>query len=281
MASRKAALAIHGALRSRYDSPPCPRGQSGIPEEEASSASSTPEVGSHTGTEYAFEEEFARFQDAPMASATSTYASLEIARARRASLPGRSDRAAYTFIATATSVLMVNAVPSSPISSPIPTIWIRKPPKPPSRAHARSSVHVGGCPVDLDAFTELARKHNLTLIEDSGTPTRPHGAVEMVPSAMGTFSFQSSKTSMPARGIIVTDNKQLQERCWSIVNVGRVPMAPAEHHVLGSNYRLTEFQGAAAAQLTRLPEQAERRTENARFLNAELEKIPGSADAPG
>lgn len=288
MASRKAALAIHGGTPVRDTTvrpwPAWPVWDS-REEEALLRVLHSGKWGSHTGTEvHAFEEEFARFQDARygICNVNGT-ASLEIAlRAAGIAAGDEVIMPPYTFIATATSVLMVNAVP---IFADIEPDTYNLDPKAAEaaitpRTRAIIVVHVGGCPVDLDAFTELARKHNLTLIEDSAHAHaaswrgRKVGAI----GDLGTFSFQSSKNINAGEGgIIVTDNKQLQERCWSIVNVGRVPDgAWYEHHVLGSNYRLTEFQGALLrAQLTRLPEQAERRTENARFLNAELEKIPG------
>lgn len=148
------------------------------------------------------------------------------------------------------------------------------------RTKAIIAVHIGGCPADMDAFPELARKHNLVLIEDCAQAHaaawrgRKVGAI----GDMGCFSFQSSKNINAGEGgIILTNSKEYHERCWSIINVGRIPDgAWYEHHVLGSNYRLTEFQGALLrVQLTRLEEQAARRWENAKFLNEELAKIPG------
>jgi 3-amino-5-hydroxybenzoate synthase len=48
------------------------------------------------------------------------------------------------------------------------------------------------------------------------------------------------------------------------------------HFIYGSNYRLSEWQGAVLmAQLGRLDEQTQRRHQNARLLDRELSKIPG------
>jgi dTDP-4-amino-4,6-dideoxygalactose transaminase len=75
----------------------------------------------------------------------------------------------------------------------------------------------------------------------------------------------------------VTNDRALGERAWSIANVGRVPQgAWYQHEVMGSNHRLTEFQGALLlSQLERLPEQFERRERNARYLDRELASVPG------
>jgi dTDP-4-amino-4,6-dideoxygalactose transaminase len=49
-----------------------------------------------------------------------------------------------------------------------------------------------------------------------------------------------------------------------------------EHHLPGTNYRITEFQAAILlAQMERFDEQTERRIENAKYLNSKLSKIDG------
>lgn len=241
--------------------------------------------GSHAGSQVqAFEEEFARFHDAQygVCNCNGT-ASLEVAL--RAAGIGIGDEVIvppYTFIATASAVLMVNGVP---VFADIDPDTYTLDPKAAEaaitpRTRAIIPVHIAGCPADMDAFQELARKHGLVLIEDCAQAHaaawrgRKVGAI----GDMGCFSFQSSKNITAGEGgIVLTNSKEYQERCWSIVNVGRVPDgAWYEHHVLGSNYRLTEFQGAILrVQLTRLAEQTARRWENAQFLNTELARIPG------
>ncbi|NLC58123.1 MAG: DegT/DnrJ/EryC1/StrS family aminotransferase [Armatimonadetes bacterium] len=241
--------------------------------------------GSHAGGQVrAFEAEFARFQDAEygVCNCNGT-ASLEVAlRAAGISSGDEVIVPPYTFIATASAVLMTNGVP---IFADIDPDTYNLDPKAAEaaitpRTKAIIAVHIGGCPADMDAFPELARKHNLVLIEDCAQAHaaawrgRKVGAI----GDMGCFSFQSSKNINAGEGgIILTNSKEYHERCWSIINVGRIPDgAWYEHHVLGSNYRLTEFQGALLrVQLTRLEEQAARRWENAKFLNEELAKIPG------
>ncbi|MDH7571342.1 MAG: DegT/DnrJ/EryC1/StrS family aminotransferase, partial [Armatimonadota bacterium] len=231
-----------------------------------------------------FEKEFAAFQDAQygVCNVNGT-ASLEIAlRAAGIRLGDEVIVPPYTFIATASAVLMTNG---TPVFADIDPDTYNLDPKAAEaaitpRTKAIIAVHIGGCPADLDAFTALAKKHGLVLIEDcaqahaAAWKGRKVGAI----GDMGCFSFQSSKNINAGEGgIVLTNNKHYADRCWSITNVGRVPEgAWYEHPVLGTNCRLTEFQGALLrVQLTRLPEQAARRWENARFLNQELAKIPG------
>ena len=78
-------------------------------------------------------------------------------------------------------------------------------------------------------------------------------------------------------GLITTNDPALAELCESYIWVGRKIGSPwYEHHRLGWNYRLTEFQGAILIeQLKRLQEQTSRRLANGLYLNQRLAKIAG------
>lgn len=232
----------------------------------------------------AFAEEFARFHEARYGVCnTNGTASLEIAlRAAGVRLGDEVIVPPYTFIATATAVIMAGGVP---VFADIEPDTYNLDPKAAEaaitpRTRGIIAVHLAGCPADLEAFTDLARKHDLFLIEDCAQAHaaewkgRKVGAI----GDMGCFSFQASKNINAGEGgMVTTDRDDLYARAWSIVNVGRVPEGEFyEHHLLGSNYRMTEFQAALLrVQLTRLPEQARRRWENGRYLNQELARIPG------
>jgi len=101
---------------------------------------------------------------------------------------------------------------------------------------------------------------------------------------MGCFSFQASKNVTGGEGgMILTNNPDWYERCWSVHNVGRQRGGQWYGHVaLASNYRLSEWVGAVLrVQLTRLHEQAERRARNGAFLADALDEVPGLAAIPG
>ncbi|MBI3946225.1 MAG: DegT/DnrJ/EryC1/StrS family aminotransferase [Armatimonadetes bacterium] len=232
----------------------------------------------------AFAQEFAQFHEARFGVCNAS-CTISLQSALRAAGVGMGDEVIvppYTFIAVPTVVLLVNAVP---VFADIDPDTHTLDPKAAEaaitpRTRAILVVHHAGCPADMDAFPELARKHNLALIEDCATAHtsawrgRKVGAI----GDMGGFSFNASKTMTAGEGgIIVTDNEEYYERCASIVNVGRlVPGAKYEHTLAGTNLRMTEFQAALLrVQLTRMPEQAARRWENGLFLNRELAKIPG------
>ena len=94
----------------------------------------------------------------------------------------------------------------------------------------------------------------------------------------GTFSFQSSKLMTAGEGgIIITNDDAFERRARSVHDCGRMPGEWFySHYINGSNYRLSEWQGAVlSAQLTRLDAQTQRRHQNARLLDQLLAQIPG------
>jgi len=189
---------------------------------------------------------------------------------------------AYTFLATATAVVEANGVPVfadlEPDTFNLDPRAVEAAITP--RTRAIIVVHIAGQPVDLDAILALARRHGLGVIEDAAHAhgaryrDRPVGAI----APLGSFSFQSSKNLNAGEGgIITTSDDALAAACRSLHNCGRrAGGAWYEHHVIGGNYRLGEFQGAVLnAQLDRLEEQTARRERNGRHLADLLARIPG------
>lgn len=232
----------------------------------------------------AFEEAFSKYVGTKHAIATTSgTVALELSLRSLGIEPGDEVIVpAYTFMATATSVLFVNAIPVFVDISPN-TYCID-----PSaiegaitrRTRAVIPVHIGGCPADMDRIMGIAERHGLFVVEDAA---QAHGAEwngRKVGSIgdMGCFSFQSSKNMTSGEGGAVTTNDdRLADRCWSYHNCGRVREGRwYEHHILGGNYRMTEFQAAILIpQLERLEETTRRREENASKLTKALLQIPG------
>ncbi len=180
----------------------------------------------------------------------------------------------YTYVATATAVLMVGAIP---IFVDIdPDTYNMDPACLEAAITARTAavipVHFGGQPCDMDAINALARQHNLKVLEDAA---HAHGSSYKGQKCgslaeMGSFSFQLSKNMTAGEGgIITTNDLDYAETCEMLVWAGRKKGHPwYQHFVLASNARMTEFQGALLlGQLRRLPEQNARRTVNARRLD--------------
>jgi 3-amino-5-hydroxybenzoate synthase len=144
---------------------------------------------------------------------------------------------------------------------------------------------MGGHPVDLDRFLELAEKHNLYLLEDSAHAHgsewqgRKVGAI----GDIGTFSFQQSKLMTAGEGgVIITNNDELERLARSVHDCGRMPGEWFyAHFIYGSNYRLSEWQGTVLRQqLGRLEEQAAKRDKSAAYLNKALAEIEGITPQP-
>ena len=132
----------------------------------------------------------------------------------------------------------------------------------------------------MDTIMDIARKHNLTVIEDTA---HAHGG-EYKGKKLGSighagcFSFQSSKNLNAGEGgLIVTNDENLFDMMNSLRNVGRVKNGQwYEHHYAGCNYRITQFQAALLSQqLTRLESQTLTRNENGIYLNSLLADIEG------
>jgi 3-amino-5-hydroxybenzoate synthase len=139
---------------------------------------------------------------------------------------------------------------------------------------------MGGHPADLDRLVEIAKTHGLQLIEDSAHAHSSEWRGHKIGTfgAAATFSFQSSKLMTAGEGgIIITNDEQLERLARSVHDCGRMPGEWFySHFIYGSNYRLSEWQGAIlGVQLKRLDEQTKRRHKNARLLDHLLGEIEG------
>ena len=188
----------------------------------------------------------------------------------------------FTFVASASAVLFANAMPVfvdvDPNTFCIDPEQVEAAITP--RTRAVIAVHVGGHPSDLDRLVEICRIHNLFLIEDCAHAHGSEWKGIRVGSlgVAGTFSFQASKLMTAGEGgIVITNNDDLAVRFRSVHDCGRMPDRWFySHYMYGSNYRLSEWQGAVLTwQLERLDEQAARRSKNAAYLNQALVEIDG------
>jgi len=77
--------------------------------------------------------------------------------------------------------------------------------------------------------------------------------------------------------MVLTNDEELAAKAFSYHHIGRIPGRPFyEHHVIGWNFRMTEFDAAVLlVQLQRLEEQTQRREDNATFLSEQLSGIDG------
>lgn len=151
-------------------------------------------------------------------------------------------------------------------------------------------VHFTGQSVDLDPILELAKKYNLTVIEDAAHAlgTKYKGKFIGSISDMTEFSFHPVKTVTTAEGgIITTNRKDLYEKLILFRTHGITRNTEFmenknegpwyyEQIDLGYNYRITDLQCALGiTQMDKLDEFIKRRKELVEMYNESLSKIDG------
>jgi dTDP-4-amino-4,6-dideoxygalactose transaminase len=188
----------------------------------------------------------------------------------------------FTFVATASAVLFANALPV--LVDVDPETYCIDPDLVEdaitSKTKAIIAVHMGGHPADLDRLKKIASRKRLALIEDSAHAHASEWRGQRVGTfgVAGTFSFQASKLITAGEGgMIISNNDKFEVQARSVHDCGRMPGEWFySHFIYGSNYRLSEWQGAILqVQLGRLDQQTKRRHHNARLLDRLLQAIPG------
>lgn len=146
-------------------------------------------------------------------------------------------------------------------------------------------VHFGGYPADLDRIVRIAKKHKLVLIEDSahaqGSQWRGKGVGAY--GDYGTFSFQQSKGLTSGEGgMVLCRTKDHWNRAYRYHNLGRIEdKGFYDFHVVSSNLRLTDLQGALLnTQFARLKKQLPRKMKAAAYLSAQFRAIGGLEPLP-
>ncbi|MBI3945485.1 MAG: DegT/DnrJ/EryC1/StrS family aminotransferase [Armatimonadetes bacterium] len=187
-----------------------------------------------------------------------------------------------TFVASATAIALVNAVPV--FVDVDPETYNMDPAAMEAaitgKTRAAVVVHNGGYPCDMDRVLEVGKRKGIAILEDSahahGSQWRGRGVGAL--GDIGTFSFQMGKTlTCGEGGAVVTNSSELAEKAYSFHHIGRLSGRPFyEFHRVASNLRMTEWQGAILlSQLSRFPEQVETRERNARYLAQGLKEIEG------
>jgi len=231
-----------------------------------------------------FGEEFASFQDAHYGIPCSN-GTIALIIALQAAGIGPGDEVilpSYSFIATATAVVRVGAIPVfvdlDPDSYTISIESIKQ--NITTKTKAIMPVHIGGRPADMDTINSIAKEHSLKVIEDSaqGWGAVYKGKKVGALGNCGGFSFQSSKNITSAEGgIVLTNHENLADLIESWTNCGRKKDGLWYGHYLpASNFRITEFQTAILrVQLQDYPNQLDIRRRNAKYLDSQLNDFPG------
>jgi len=226
----------------------------------------------------AFEESFAAMCGVKHAVATSS-GTTALHVALLAAGIGEGDEvitSPFTFIASANSILYTGASPMfvdiDPATYNLNPAQLEAAISP--RTKAIMPIHLFGLCCDMDPILEIARKHQLVVIEDA---CQSHGAMYKGRRAgsfgIGTFSFYPTKNMTSAEGgMITTDDDTIDEKCRVIRQHG---MRRRYHHdELGFNFRMTDVHAAIGLeQLKKLEFRNQQRRANARFLSDHLKGV--------
>lgn len=174
----------------------------------------------------------------------------------------------YTFFATAGAISRLGGVPIfvdiDPGSYNIDPVRLEAVVS--ERTRAIIPVHLYGQVADMDAVMEVARRHNLYVIEDAAQAIgaeykgRRAGSI----GHMGCFSFFPSKNlgAFGDGGMVTTNDARLAEQLKLLRNHGYKPKY--YNKVVGGNFRLDAIQAAVLrVKLPHLDNWTERRRRNA------------------
>ncbi|QQG44088.1 MAG: DegT/DnrJ/EryC1/StrS family aminotransferase [Candidatus Roizmanbacteria bacterium] len=157
----------------------------------------------------------------------------------------------FTFVATANSILMVGAVPVfvdiEPFTFNIDTQKIEAAVT--KKTKAILVVNLYGQPADYDRILSIAKKHNLTVVEDAAQSVGAEykGKKSGNLADIGCFSFYGTKNiTCGEGGMITTNNKHYYEKSLLFRNHGQDEKKKYFYSDIGYNYRLTDILASIA-----------------------------------
>ena len=165
---------------------------------------------------------------------------------------GRVLVSAYTFLASATSVIAMNGIPI-PIDTDLEYGM--------NLAHLEQEikkgcdavifVHFQGKCFNIRPTIELCKKYDIPVIEDAcqAMGTKNNGQFAGTFADIGVFSFQQNKPiSSGEGGVLITDNEEMYTISRNFSDMGGVrewyPSWDKPGALIGDNYRMNNIQGA-------------------------------------
>jgi perosamine synthetase len=241
--------------------------------------------GAYTPETIGLEKDFARFVGTKYCIATNSgTAALHMAVASGKIGPGDEViTSAFSFVASATAILHHNAIPLfvdiDPKTYNIDVSKIEE--KITHQTKAIMPVHIHGLPADMDAVNDLARRHNLLVIEDA---CQSHGATYKGSKTgalgdMAAFSLNVTKNlSGGEGGLFVTDSKDLRDEANKILMFGEdiKPGEMRQYNAYGMGWMYRTFDVPAAfarSQLRRLNIINATAQRNGEYLTEQLNEI--------
>lgn len=188
---------------------------------------------------------------------------------------------ALTYIATANAVRYMGAVPV--FVDVDPETWCIDPAQLSDAITPRTkgiiAVHLYGHPADMDAINQVAKAHNLWVVEDAAEAHMGEYKGRRVGSLadIATFSFFGNKVFTSGEGGAITFNDDaLLEHAKMLRSQGNDPHQRYVHQIVGYNYRMTNLAAAIlCAQIERADEILKRRREIFATYDRNLKGVPG------
>ncbi len=185
----------------------------------------------------------------------------------------------FSYVATANVVELVGAIPifvdieitTFNINTELIESAITK------RTKAIIPVHEFGLAADISRIMDIAKKHNLYVIEDAACALGAKDNNVYVGSFgnLGSFSFHPRKNITSGEGgVITTNSEEISTKCKSLRNHGIDPNNSnfMDFTEAGLNYRLTDFQASLLnSQLKRFKHTLEVRDSLAQIYLTELD----------
>ena len=193
---------------------------------------------------------------------------------------------ALTFLASATSVMHHNAIPVfvdiDPDTYNIDYTKIEE--KITDKTKAVMAVDYHGLPADYDEIYEVARKHNLVVIEDASQA----GGATYKGKKVGSLGDISGASTMPLKplpgagegGLVCTNNKNYRDLADMVRMFGEVVEKGKQReynaYTMGWNYRISPLIAAMVrSQLKRFDGYINERHKNGEYISKALSGIPG------
>lgn len=236
----------------------------------------------------AFEAEFAQFLGISHAlGVTSGTGALNVALSALSIGPGQEVIIpAYLWVSVAAAVVSHGAIP---VLADIDETFGLDPKSLEDRVTARTTgiivVHMSGAPANIKAIKEVARRHNLFLVEDCAQCNGGSVDGKRVGTFgdIATFSFQMNKNMTSGEGgCVVMNDLRLYRRAFACHDLGyarddqgRLIFNDPDLRLWGHGCRLDELRGALLrVQLKKLPKIIESMHRSKYRIRAALEKLP-------
>jgi perosamine synthetase len=187
----------------------------------------------------------------------------------------------FTFVATANSIIMQGARPIfADISEEdfnIDPVSVES--RITEKTRAIMPVDLYGQIYNVEAISEIAKKHNLKVAEDAcqSVAAEYKGEKAGLLGDAAAFSLYATKNiTAGIGGMITTNDEEIMKKCKLFRHHGQDEATQYDYIIFGYNYRMMDAIAAIGIeQLKRIDELTDARAKNAQKLLAELQGIPG------